>query len=189
MRAFRAFPPLFDVSLFLFLFSTLIHLRLTITWRPSAHSNYMSLCCCTKQSAGETRCFVSRPHRWRPSLSPFILRLSPPLPKSFIAYPTLPTTCYTIPEDTQRGNLCPGIAAACEIRSRVRKSPCTRNAQCDPAYTRFRLAETLLSMDNSAVSLPPPILRHILRRRSRANACRFAIARFVFEMCLASPHG
>lgn len=90
-----------------------------------------------------------------PSLSPFILRLSPPLPKSFIAYPTLPTTCYTIPEDTQRGNLCPGIAAACEIRSRVRKSPCTRNAQCDPAYTRFRLAETLLSMDNSAVSLPP----------------------------------
>lgn len=124
-----------------------------------------------------------------PSLSPFILRLSPPLPKSFIAYPTLPTTCYTIPEDTQRGNLCPGIAAACEIRSRVRKSPCTRNAQCDPAYTRFRLAETLLSMDNSAVSLPPPILRHILRRRSRANACRFAIARFVFEMCLASPHG
>lgn len=114
--------------------------------------------------------------------------LPPPLPiprpKSFIAYPTLPTTCYTIPEDTQRGNLCPGIAAACEIRSRVRKSPCTRNAQCDPAYTRFRLAETLLSMDNSTVS--PPILRHILRRRSCANACRFAIARFVFEMCLAS---
>lgn len=110
-----------------------------------------------------------------------------PHPKSFIAYPTLPTTCYTIPEDTQRGNLCPGIAAACEIRSRLRKSPCTRNAQCDPAYTRFRLAETLLSMDNRTVS--PPILRHILRRRSCVNACRFAIARFVFEMCLASPLG
>lgn len=77
LRAFRAFPPLFDVSLFLFLFSTLIHLRLTITWRPSAHSNYMSLCCCTKQSAGETRCFVSRPHRWRCPLSPFILHPSP----------------------------------------------------------------------------------------------------------------
>ena len=149
----------------LFLFSPLIHLRLTITWRPFAHSNYMSLLLQSNRP-GETMFCIQR--RWRrlpplPSRAPTLslsISLSPPSPlKSFIAYPTLPTTCYTIPEDTQRGNLCPGIAAACEIRSRLRKSPRTRNAQCDAAYTRFRLAESLLPMDTQwggAALLPIP---------------------------------
>lgn len=107
-----------------------------------------------------------------------------PHPKSFIAYPTLPTTCYTIPEDTQRGNLCPGIAP--NLRN---SKPATQISVYKECTMRSRLHQISISRNFIIYGqwAPFPTHRRILRRRSRVNACRFAIARDSFSKRAPRP--
>lgn len=103
-----------------------------------------------------------------------------PHPKSFIAYPTLPTTCYTIPEDTQRGNLCPGIAP--NLRN---SKPATQISVYKECTMRSRLHQISISRNFIIYGQWAPFPTHFPSYITPSIACKRVpfrnCARFVFE--------